>query len=92
MSETSHNKEDGDEKKRHRRSRKDGHERTHVCSQCQKSYLSNAALYTHTKTKHSNIQNPGEKGPQKDDPEHQGRGVENSHTSQQNPATPSENR
>ena len=56
MSETSHNKGEPLERKRHRRSRKDGHERTYVCSQCQKSYLSNAALYTHTKSKHQNIE------------------------------------
>lgn len=59
MSEASrNNKTELDDQKRHRRSRKDGHERTYVCSICQKSYLSNAALYTHTKTKH---QNPSEK-------------------------------
>lgn len=54
MSDNSLHKIETDEKKRIRRSRKDGHERTYVCSQCQKSYLSNAALYTHTKTKHQN--------------------------------------
>lgn len=38
--------------KRARRTRKDCDERTFVCKYCLKTYLSNAALYTHVKNKH----------------------------------------
>lgn len=40
------------EKKKPRRSRKDMDDRNFICRYCDKSYLSNAALYTHVKNKH----------------------------------------
>lgn len=53
MSEVSKSGEGGDYRpRRTRRTRNDVDERAFVCKICKKSYLSNAALYTHTKNKH----------------------------------------
>ena len=43
---------DQEERKRTRRKRNCEDERLFKCGQCSKSYLSNAALYTHVKNKH----------------------------------------
>jgi len=53
MSEAERSAEGGDYRpKRIRRTRNDVDERAFVCKICNKTYLSNAALYTHNKTKH----------------------------------------
>jgi len=53
MSDHERSAEGGDYRpKRIRRTRNDVDERAFVCKICNKSYLSNAALYTHNKTKH----------------------------------------